>query len=819
MPSRFFALAALAAFMAFSAVSAVGPQQPLLKRPISPGKASLHVFGGRSLQQRNSAAGQKYDAALAGIASHLSSVRPDHSLEDLQALNPGARFMQPAGGAPLVLIDAVTRGDAQQLKAALLELGLQHPALYSNDVSGWLPVAQLDAATARSEVHSIRAAMPRTRSGAVTSQGDFAQHSDVARSANALSGAGVTVGILSDSYDCYAQFAANNVAASGQMGYAFNGFLATAADDVSTGDLPATVNVLEDSICMQSGDEYYGYPLELPPSDEGRAMLQIVHDVAPGAGLAFRTGNLGEADFATGIGQLAASVASGGAGAKIIADDLGYFDEPFYQDGILAQAIDAVQAQGVMYFSAAGNDGALAYDNNAPHFTTAGSGVNAGQTLLNFDTTGATNTTSLPVTLPALYPGAFVAIVVEWDQPYVTGAPNSGGATSQIDVCVNGTLGGDQITDDNLNVLGTGCTGPNALGSDPVQLLLVGVPANGSDSTGVATINIVVGLVNGGKVPGRIKVALEGDGFQLTINNFWTPSPTIQGHPSAAGAVAMGAAFFLNTAACGTSPATLEYFSSYGGDPILFDVNGNRLTTPVYRQKPDFVGPDGGNNTFLGYTFAQGEITDDSTTAGCKDNANYPNFFGTSAATPHAASIAALLLQADPTLTPAQIYTALQNSALSMGGSTPNTASGYGFVQADAAYSLIPATVPAAPTLSLASSSIAVNTSTTINWSSANNQGCTGSGTWSGALASSGSQTLTPSTVGSYPYMLSCTNAAGTSTVSSVTLTVTAASSGGGGGGGGGALGLATLLGLSALSIARLRRAVPTSRSSSRHTH
>ena len=549
------------------------------------------------------------------------------------------------------------------------------------------------------------------------------------------------------------------------------------------------------------------------------AMLQIVHDVAPGAGLAFRTGNLGEADFATGIGQLAASVASGGAGAKIIADDLGYFDEPFYQDGILAQAIDAVQVQGVMYFSAAGNDGALAYDNNAPHFTTAGSGVNAGQTLLNFDTSGATNTTSLPVTLPALYPGAFVAIVVEWDQPYVTGAPNSGGATSQIDVCVNGTLGGDQITDDNLNVLGTGCTGPNALGSDPVQLLLVGVPANGSDSTGVATINIVVGLVNGGKVPGRIKVALEGDGFQLTINNFWTPSPTIQGHPSAAGAVAMGAAFFLNTAACGTSPATLEYFSSYGGDPILFDVNGNRLTTPVYRQKPDFVGPDGGNNTFLGYTFAQGEITDDSTTAGCKDNANYPNFFGTSAATPHAASIAALLLQADPTLTPAQIYTALQNSALSMGGATPNTASGYGFVQADAAYGLIPATLPAAPTLSLASSSIPVNTSTTINWSSANNQGCTGSGTWSGALASSGSQTLTPSTVGSYPYMLSCTNATGTSTVSSVTLTVTAASSGGGGGGGGGALGLATLLGLSALSMARLRRAVPTRRSSSRHTH
>ncbi len=124
-----------------------------------------------------------------------------------------------------MLIDAVTRGDPQQLKAALVALGLQHPAVYSNDVGGWLPVTQLDAAQrARDEVHSIRAAMPRTRTGAVTSQGDFVQHSDVVRSANSLTGAGVTVGVLSDSYDCYAVYAANHVAAGGAAGYANNGF-------------------------------------------------------------------------------------------------------------------------------------------------------------------------------------------------------------------------------------------------------------------------------------------------------------------------------------------------------------------------------------------------------------------------------------------------------------------------------------------------------------------------------------------------------------------------------------------------------------------
>ena len=108
----------------------------------------------------------------------------------------------------------------------------------------------------------------------------------------------------------------------------------------------------------------YGAPLQLPFGDEGRAMMQIVHDVAPGASLAFYTAENSEADFASGIVKLAAPVASGGAGAKIVVDDVGYFDEPFFQDGLVAQAITQVVAQGVAYFSSAGNNGTLAYNNN-----------------------------------------------------------------------------------------------------------------------------------------------------------------------------------------------------------------------------------------------------------------------------------------------------------------------------------------------------------------------------------------------------------------------------------------------------------------------
>jgi hypothetical protein len=805
MGLRYLALGALAVVTGITAASDVAPvRHSPLQFNVS-GSAQLHAYGSRTAQQAASVTGRKLDAALAEISRNLNRVRPDHAIQDLHKLNPAARFVQSSDAQPMVLIDAVTTGDPGALKTALVELGLQHAAVFSNDVGGWLPVSQLNAATLRDEVHAIRAAMPRTRTGAVTTQGDYVQHSDVVRASNSLSGAGITVGILSDSYDCYAVYASNGVSASGPIGYANNGFTATAATDISTGDLPATVNVLEEAEAGNGGCLNYDPQYQLPFGDEGRAMMQVVHDVAPGAALAFYSAVNSEADFAHGIEALAST-----AGAKVIADDVGYPDEPFFQDGIVAQAIDTVEANGVAYFSAAGNDGYLGYDNLAPSFVTAGSGVNAGEKLLNFDTTGATNTTTLPVTIPSMMPGEFVSIVLEWDQPFVTGAPNSGGATSQLDLCVANVTGNDIITNDNLVALPTDCTGANALGADPLQVIVVANPADTKVNSATTTLNVVVGL-KAGTAPGRIKLAVEGDGLPITINQFATNSGTLQGHPGAAGAMAVGAAFFFDTPACGATPAQLESYSSEGGTPILFDVDGNRLATPVTRQKPDIVGPDGGNDTFLGFTlesegYAGGLLN--TTNSSCQNNTKYPNFFGTSAATPHVAAIAALLLQANSTLTPTAIYTVLRGSTVAatatVGTTTTSSANfvGSGFVQANTAATMIPATAPVAPTLTLSSASITVGGSTTITWSSANTTGCTASGAWTGALASNGSQTLTPSAAGTDTYTLVCSNVAGSSPATSVTLTVAAASSSHGGG----ALGIPALLGLAALRLARRRR-------------
>ena len=92
--------------------------------------------------------------------------------------------------------------------------------------------------------------------------------------------------------------------------------------------------------------------LRRPPLlGEGTALLELVSDLAPGASLFFATGNGGQASFASNILALRA------AGCDVIVDDLIYFAEPVFQDGIIAQAVNTVSASGALYFSSAGNEG------------------------------------------------------------------------------------------------------------------------------------------------------------------------------------------------------------------------------------------------------------------------------------------------------------------------------------------------------------------------------------------------------------------------------------------------------------------------------
>jgi hypothetical protein len=214
-----------------------------------------------------------------------------------------------------VVVDAVASDDVHALQADLEALGIQEAVAFGRIVSGQLAIAAIEDMAALASLQFARPAYATTNVGLVTSQSGQAMRSDVARVTFGVDGTGVTVGVLSDSFNC----------------------LDGAAADVASDDL-SPVTVLQELPNCSGG------------TDEGRAMLQLVHDVAPGASLAFATGFTGQAGFASNILALQA------AGVSVIVDDVTNFFEPMFQDGIIAQAVNTVKRAGVPYFSSAANN-------------------------------------------------------------------------------------------------------------------------------------------------------------------------------------------------------------------------------------------------------------------------------------------------------------------------------------------------------------------------------------------------------------------------------------------------------------------------------
>ncbi len=575
------------------------------------------------------------DGPLAGVGGDLARLFREH--EAFRRAGTAGAFRPSHAGLPVrgdfVLIDAASN-DPQRLRADLEALGLEHGATFRRMVSGLLPIASIPDAAALASLRFARAATSVTHAGTVTSQGDSVMGTNGFRTMEGADGTGITVGVLSDSYNCYT----------------------TASDDVLSGDLPGVgnpeghttpVEVLDDGACG---------------GDEGRALMQIVHDVAPGAALSFHTSNLGQASFALGIEELAgcppgseSGCISAAAAADVIVDDVSYFAAPFFQDGIAAQAVDVVVGSGVAYFSSAANSG---HDSYESPFVDSGMTLDIGsgpQRAHDFDP-GAGVDIFQSVTIPKY---ALVWLVLQWDQPFFS-VGGGAGSQSDFDIVI--------MDDPPVNVLASS-TDAN-VGGDPVEVIqYVHAMTN-------TTFNLAILEHDPGQTqpdPGLIKwIAFSG----VTANDFPTYSSTTYGHANCEGAEAVGAAFFAETPAFGTNPPLIEPFSSAGGTPILFDTLGVALTTQIVREKPEIVAPDKTNTTFFGYDLPE-------------DPDSYPNFSGTSASAPHAAAYGALLRQLDPSMTPGEVYQHMESTAIDM--DDPYTAgfdvgfdfaTGYGLIQA-----------------------------------------------------------------------------------------------------------------------------------------
>ncbi|MGI4883412.1 MAG: PKD domain-containing protein [Janthinobacterium lividum] len=509
----------------------------------------------------------------------------------------------------------ITAQDVAALRPALLARGFVVVSDQSkfHFIEGRLPVSQLapgvagiSALAAQGLLGVLPIYLPAGRAGKVLNQADFVLEAARVRGTRpgAFDGTGVRVGVMSDSYN------------------ALNG----APAGVASGDLPAAVQVLQE---YSRG------------TDEGRAMIELVHDIAPGAGKAFSSVYFGEADFANQIARLASPT---GGNCKILVDDIGYFAEPLYQDGVVAQAIEAAVAGGAAYYSAAGNQADEASEYVAPTFTAAAKGAD-----LDFGlSTGATTDTRQPFTIPAS--GKFT-ISLQWSDPFYTAA----GVKTDLDAYlviarVGGAIKGDTVATAANN---------NIASQAPYEILSF---TNGAASTNTA-YNLIINRRAGTATPARVKYASFGESFAPT--KYWTHSGTITGHAAAASAMAVAAAPSFNRLAA-------ESFSSIGAATILFNPDGSALGAPATRQKPDFTSID-----YVSTTFFTGTVF--------PDPADGFIFAGTSAAAPNAAAVAALLLQARPTSTPAQLNAQLKATALDLNTPGFDVSTGVGLINAYAA--------------------------------------------------------------------------------------------------------------------------------------
>jgi hypothetical protein len=562
--------------------------------------------------------------------------------------------------------------DPAALQTALATLGATNVRAQGALVSALVPVRALGDLAALPSLEFGEAALAVARravtQGHVVSQGDISLGSDNARATEHVDGTGITVGVLSDSYNC------------NPPAFVPGAPTATAAQDEATGDVP-NVQVLSNGPC--------------PATDEGRGMVQLIHDVAPGAAQKFHTAFNGVVDFANGILRLR------NAGANVIVDDVLYFAENMFSDGIIAQAADRAVASGASYFSSAGNNARLSYESEYRETNVASSGggnlnSNGGPFLLrahDFDPSAATSTLQ-KVHVTQSGGQAVILFSFQWDQPFLSSTTyahltdpttTSGprGATGDLDMLIYDDHGALVPLCPPGLAVGITCqlTGSRNIGRDAVDIAALVVTGPKSKSA-----DFFIRFVRtGGTAPQHVKYVPAELAGTIDIVEHDTASGTAYGHANARNVASVGAAsWYLTEAFDGDFsklvqdtpgacvPACLNDFSSAGGIPVYLDKYGVRLPSADTRPNPRFTGPDGGNTTFF---FGDSSFDDDDNDGKNSPTSTFitpqldkpadelPNFFGTSASAPHVAAVAALMLQKNSSLSPQQVYAILISTA------------------------------------------------------------------------------------------------------------------------------------------------------------
>lgn len=431
------------------------------------------------------------------------------------------------------------------------------------------------------EVHNV---------GSKTSAGDTLLRAKAAREQFSVNGSGKSVCVISDGVE--------GVPAS-----------------QASGDLPASVEV-----CPQSP----GF------GAEGTAMLEIVHDLAPGAALGFCSARGGLLEAI----KWSAQQANGGKGCDVIVDDFGDLTEPRFQISPEMEYINKdVKQKGITYVSSAGN---AAFDNYRTYFRDADFSRQTPEA--GFHDFGRAAGKESDLGFPIFVaPKGRSAVFLQWSEPF-------GKATS--DFAIKAALGGgndisaadspftvDFESDDVQN--GTG---------NPLEAVFV---TNKTDKLQVFFVTV-------NRKSGRnlVEIGLRNNGNLGSVfaTNYRNTDGSISGHNGAAGAISVAAVDASNPGL-----NEIQGFSSRGAVLTSFDVNGNRKFG--FEFKPDITATDG---------------------VAVTGNGGFPTtFFGTSASAPHIAAIAALVKNISPN---ANVASVLKLSADDKGAPGPDDVWGFGLV-------------------------------------------------------------------------------------------------------------------------------------------
>jgi subtilisin family serine protease len=618
---------------------------------------ALLVSGASALLPASALARPSADPALSIVSSHLRTAHAlsqvPFPLERLTAIDPLVRLSDGQ-----LEIEIRFRALDLSTVAAIRALGVRidHVSYRYARVLAHADPAALPALAALPGVTAIHPNYGgQTNVGAVTSQGDASVHADAARARFGLDGSGVRVGILSDSF---------NQRLGGSIAGTDCDRQLTGSAPQTTQDLPAEVVVLNDG----------------PPrsGDEGAALAEIVHDVAPGAALLFASAYPDEATFAEDIDSLVA------CGVDVLVDDVIYYAEPMFQDGIIAQAAQAAVDGGIPFFSAVANHGTAGVEQT---YRDAVPGVDdkadppTGNDFHEFGSGQPFASLTVPV-------GCGVRVVLQWDEPF--SGTLGAGASTDLDLYLY------SAADPASAVLASstdsqGCSMPNGgTGGDPLEMATF-LNAKSTAQTLYLAVDHFCGRPDVRFRIATFPVNCAVPGAYVFESDVFNAAQ-IYGHPAAAGVAGVAAVFYGEIDSGGNvapppGVINVEPYSARGGDlPFAFDGNGQPLPAELtHRYKPDLAAPDGVNTTFFG--------TDTP-----YDDDSFPNFFGTSAAAPHVAGVAALIRQANPGLPPTQLVDALRTSAVDIEAPGRDELAGDGLINAYAAVATVVAAGTSTPT-------------------------------------------------------------------------------------------------------------------------